>query len=190
MTVHLAPDTRPADAAPAVLRFWFDEVGQERWFVKDPVLDAEIRKRFGALSDHLATSDLNGWSDTPETLLAAVILIDQFSRNNHRGSPRAFRGDAAARRLTMAALERGWDRSMTDDQRQFLLMPLMHSEDIADQRRSVDEFRRLGRDEQIDFAHRHLDQIERFGRFPGRNEALGRRSTEAEQRALDDGAAF
>ncbi len=190
MTVHLAPDARPADAAPVVLRFWFDEVVQEHWFAKDAALDAEIERRFGALSDFLAVTGADGWGEAPGTLLAAIILIDQFSRNMHRGSPKAFRGDPVARRLTMEALDRGWDRNMTDDQRQFLLMPLMHSEEIADQHRSIDEFRRLGRAEQIEFASLHLDQIERFGRFPGRNAALGRRSTEAERRALDDGAAF
>jgi len=186
MTVHLSP----ADAAPAVLAFWFDEVGRDRWFAKSDALDAEIRKRFGAWRDAVVASSARAWRDTPEHVLAAIILIDQFSRNLHRGSAAAFAADPLALELTKAALERGWDAGMTPDRRQFLLMPLMHSEALADQQRALDEFARLGDVDVFDFARRHHDQIARFGRFPGRNAALGRRSTKVEQVALDSGAAF
>ena len=186
MTVHHSPD----DAAPAVLAFWFDEIGRDLWFAKSDALDAQIQKRFGAWRDAVVASRAEAWRDTPEHMLAAIILIDQFSRNLHRGSAAAFAADPLALELTGAALERGWDARMTPDQRQFLLMPMMHSEALSDQRRALDEYARLGNADVLDFARRHHDQIARFGRFPGRNAALGRRTTASEQDALDSGAAF
>ena len=180
----------PADAAPAVLDFWFDEVGRERWFAKSDALDARIRARFAALHGDVVATQAEAWRDTPDHLLAAIILIDQFSRNLYRGSAKAFAADPIALELTKLALERGWDAAMPADRRQFLLMPLMHSETLADQERALIEFERLGDPEVLDFARRHRDQIARFGRFPGRNAALGRRTTAAEQDALENGAAF
>ena len=186
MTVHHSP----ADCAPAVLSYWYDEVGKDRWFAKSEVLDAEIKRRFGALRDSVLASHAKGWRDTADHLLAAIILLDQFSRNIHRGSGKAFEGDALALELTMVGLERGSDKAMTPAQRQFLLMPLMHSERIADQQRALIEYEQLGDHNVFTFARLHHDQIARFGRFPGRNAALGRRSSDAEQDALDTGAAF
>ena len=115
-----------------------------------------------------------------------MIVIDQFSRNLHRGSAKAFAADPIALELTKVALDRSWDAAMPPDRRQFLLMPLMHSETIADQERALIEFERLGDAEVLDFARRHRDQIARFARFPGRNAALGRRTTAAEQDALGE----
>ena len=186
MTVHHSP----AASAPAVLQFWFDEVGKDRWFAKSPELDAEIERRFEPVRTAVLRSGAKEWRDTPEHLLAAIILLDQFSRNVHRGSAKAFAGDALALELTNLALDRGWDKGMLPARQQFLLMPLMHSEKLADQQRSVSEFERLGEENALNYARLHLDQIKRFGRFPGRNAALGRRTTDAEQEALDAGAAF
>jgi len=186
MTVHHSP----AASAPAVLQFWFDEVGKDRWFAKSPELDAEIERRFEPVRMAVLRSGAKEWRDTPEHLLAAIILLDQFSRNVHRGSAKAFAGDALALELTNLALERGWDKAMRPARRQFLLMPLMHSEQLADQRRSLVEFKRLGEENALNYARLHLEQIKRFGRFPGRNAALGRRTTPEEQAALDAGAAF
>jgi uncharacterized protein (DUF924 family) len=170
----------PAEAARAVLAFWFDEVGKERWWIKDAGLDAAITARFGALRDAVVASRAKEWRDDPETLLAAIILCDQFSRNIFRASRKAFEADALARELTMLGLERGWDAAMPVEQRQFLLMPLQHSENLADQERSLAEFAALGDNEQARFAQLHYDQISRFGRFPGRNAALGRRTSDEE----------
>jgi uncharacterized protein (DUF924 family) len=178
----------PAEAARAVLAFWFREVGRERWWVKDVVLDAAIAARFGALRDAVLASRAKAWRDDPDTLLAAIILCDQFSRNMHRGSRKAFEADALARELTHLALERGWDAGMTVERRQFLLMPLQHSEKLADQERALAEFAALGDNEQARYAQLHYDQIARFGRFPGRNAALGRRTSEAEQAVIEEGA--
>lgn len=185
MPVHLSPA-----AAADVLDFWFDEVGAKQWFARSDDLDAEIGRRFGALGDLVLANGAQGWRDQPDHLLAAILLLDQFSRNLNRGQAAAFAGDALARSLTREALDRGWDTAMSLEQRQFLLMPLMHSEMIADQQRSLVEYARLGDADVLEFARLHHDQIARFGRFPGRNAALGRRSSEAEQQALAEGAAF
>ena len=186
MSVLTAPDA----AAPAVIAFWFDEVGQSRWFAKDAALDADIARRFGKLRDAVLASAADGWRDAPKPLMAAILLLDQFSRNIHRGSHLAFSADPLARELAMQSLDEGWTDVAPIGWRQFLLMPLMHSEALADQQRCVAEFERLGNKDLTGFARRHHDQIASFGRFPGRNAALGRRTTDAEQAALDSGAAF
>ena len=186
MTVHISP----ADAAPAVLSFWFEEVGAERWFAKDIVVDRAIATRFTDLREQVVASNAAGWRDEPPRLTAAIILVDQFGRNIFRGSARAFAADGLALELCLLGLARGWTDAAPAEWRQFLLMPLMHSEALADQERSLVEFAKLGNDNATAFAHLHHQQIASFGRFPGRNAALGRRTTEAEQRALDAGAAF
>ena len=182
--------TAPAEAAGAVLRFWFDEVGKDRWFDKDDALDQEIARRFGALREQVLASRAAGWRDDAETLTAAILLLDQFSRNMHRGTAKAFEADPLALELAFEALDKGWSHSAPEDWRAFLLMPLMHSEDPQIQARCVAEFRRLGNQLNLDFAIQHREQIERFGRFPGRNQALGRVSTLEERAALEAGAAF
>ena len=123
-------------------------------------------------------------------MAAAILLLDQFSRNIYRGSAKAFEADPLALELAFEALDKGWSHSAPEDWRAFLLMPLMHSEDPEIQARCVTEFRRLGNQLNLDFAIQHREQIERFGRFPGRNRALGRVSTSEERAALEAGAAF
>jgi uncharacterized protein (DUF924 family) len=182
--------TAPAEAAGAVLRFWFDEVGKDRWFAKDAALDKEIARRFGALREQVLASGAAGWRGSVETVTAAILLLDQFSRNVHRGTAKAFEADSLALGLAFEALDKGWSHSAPGDWRAFLLMPLMHSEDPEIQTRCVAEFRRLGNPLNLDFAIQHREQIERFGRFPGRNKALGRVSTPEEREALEAGAAF
>ena len=179
-----------AEAARAILDFWFGEVGHERWFVKDSQLDTAIASRFARLRNAVLASRAVAWRDSPQTVLAAIILLDQFSRNMHRGHRRAFEADPLARELTMLALNRGWQMMLGTHQRQFLLMPLMHSEKLTDQQRSLAEFGALADQNISQFAQAHHDQILRFGRFPGRNAALGRRSTEVEQGLIDEGATF
>lgn len=186
MTVHHSP----TEAAPAIIRFWFGEVGRDRWFVKDEGLDKEIARRFSGLRDQLLASNAKGWRDTPEHLAAAILLLDQCSRNIFRGSIKAFEADELALELSKLALERDWTAAVPHDWRQFLLMPLMHSEELADQDRSVVEFEKLGDAENLRFAHLHRDQIRRFGRFPGRNQALGRVSTPEERAVIEKGEIF
>ena len=179
-----------AELAPAVVRFWFREVGEDRWFARDPGLDAEIGRRFGRYRDALLSSRARGWREEPEHLLAAIIMLDQFSRNIHRGSARAFEADELALELCRLALGRGWVHDAPGDWRLFFLMPLQHSEKLEDQRRSVEEFRRAGHELGLRYALLHLDQIRRFGRFPGRNLALGRVSTPQELAAIERGETF
>ena len=183
-------EDRIHEQAAEVLDFWFEEAGKERWWKKDEEFDAEIRERFGVLRNDVLTTQATGWRDDSETLLAAVIILDQFSRNLFRVDAEAFAADELALDLTRKALANGWDEAMDRDNRQFLYMPLMHSEHMADQNESVRLFDAMADDGHDRHAHLHRDQIERFGRFPGRNEALGRTSDEAEREALASGAAF
>lgn len=168
--------------AREVLGFWFELLMPEQRFAKSDSLDREIRDLFGPLRDLVLGSGAAGWRDEPRTLLAAVILLDQFSRNIHRGTAEAFAGDALAQQLTAQALDRGWDAAMTIERRQFLYMPLMHAEDPELQRLCLDRFGALGDPEAMRYAREHAEVIDRFGRFPTRNAALGREST-AEERA-------
>ena len=165
-----------------ILRFWFDEVPAEKRFAKDAALDAEIAHRFGALRDEVLGSEARAWRADPDTILAAIILLDQFSRNIHRDTAEAFAADPLALTLTREAIANGWDKAIDAERRTFLYMPLMHTEDPAVQRESFACFTRLGNEENLGYAHEHAAVIERFGRFPSRNAALGRVST-LEERA-------
>ncbi len=148
-----------------------------------------MANRFGELRAKVLAEEARGWRDTPDHLLAAIILLDQFSRNIFRGKARAFEGDRLALELAKLALERGWVDEASKGRQQFYLMPLMHSEKPADQERCVAEFRRLGHSD-LKYALLHQGQIARFGRFPGRNAALGRVSSREEQTLIDSGKTF
>ena len=174
----------PADLAQAVIQFWCDELSEEQHFRKDPTVDRHIAERFGKVREEVLRSKAAGWRDTPETLVAAIILLDQFSRNMFRGKARAFEADGLALELCKEALDRGWVDQLPKPLPTFFLMPLQHSENLGDQERSVAEFR--DRDPlNYKYALLHRDQIKRFGRFPGRNEALGRVSTPEEREAIE-----
>lgn len=179
----------PTDLARTVLQFWCEELSHEQHWKKDPALDRHIAERFGKIRETVLKTKAAGWRDTPETLVAAIILLDQFSRNMFRGSAKAFEADSLALELCKEALDRGWIDSLPKPLPTFFLMPLQHSESLADQERAVAEFR--DRDPlNYKYAILHRDQINRFGRFPGRNQALGRVSTPEERAALEAGAAF
>lgn len=165
--------------ARAVLDFWFG-LDAEKHFAKDAALDRRIEARFGNFVDDLiATDATHCWSD-PDTLLGAVIAIDQFSRNIHRGRASAFAGDEVARWLSLHAIGKGWDDQYPPERRAFIYLPLMHAEDRGLQSLSVGKFERLGRENHLKFARDHRDVIMRFGRFPTRNAALQRQSTQEE----------
>lgn len=176
-------DPQVHDMTQAVLAFWF-ALTTEQQFAKDAELDRTIASRFGAARDTVLANRAAGWRDDPNTLLAAIILLDQFSRNIHRGSAEAYAADGLAVELTLAAIDRGWDREYPPERRVFLYMPLMHAEDRAVQDLSLAKFTDLGNPENLAFARDHRDVILRYGRFPSRNAALGRRSTPAEEAYL------
>jgi uncharacterized protein (DUF924 family) len=162
-----------------VLEFWFEELREADWFTRNEVTDARIRERFLALYERLAQAgDLAVAS--ARSALAAVIVLDQFSRNLFRGTARAFAADASARQLARQAIAQGFDQAMPPLQRLFLYLPFEHSEDPADQALSVTLIRRLGREDLTRYAEAHKAIIDRFGRYPHRNAALGRTSTTEE----------
>jgi len=163
-----------------ILHFWFEETPPKQRFAKDVAFDATIHQRFGALHARAVQGELWDWRGTPQGRLAEIVVLDQFPRNLHRGSALAFAHDGMALVLAQEAISAGADAQLTPEQRAFLYMPFMHSESRAMQRESVRLFTALGRAENLDFAHRHAEIIERFGRFPHRNADLGRTSTAEE----------
>lgn len=169
-----------------VLRFWFGDGAHARaeWFRRDAAFDDEIRRRFGPLIDAALDDRLEGWSDDARSRLARIVLLDQFTRNVFRDTPRAFAGDThalvAARRMVAA----GHDLELPPMQRAFVYLPFEHAEDLVAQREAVRLFERLGDDGYTDYARKHLAIIERFGRFPHRNAVLGRPSTPDEEAFL------
>ena len=173
--------------AAELLHFWFHELRPRDWFAPDARVDAALRRRFARALESLRNRPAHEFLTDPANALAAVLLFDQLPRNLFRGTPRAFASDPLARAIARGALDRGWDRALTPPERQFLAMPLMHSERIADQRRSLAYFTRLGRRYGAPFARAHYRMIARFGRFPHRNAVLGRRSTPAEIAAVEAG---
>jgi len=179
--------SKPAQGEPGwvqdVLGFWFGELGEERWFAKDEQLDTTIRDRFGDVHGRLVAGGAAGLGGA-RALLAAVIVLDQFSRNIYRGTPRAFSADALALQLASRAVDEGLDRGMSAAQRMFLYLPYEHSEHRDDQVRAVDLIGGLGNDNWTRYAEAHKALIDRFGRFPHRNAILGRASTPEEIAAM------
>ena len=170
-----------------VLSFWFDELGASHWFARSEQTDAHIRDRFLRMHHELVALD-GCLAATPRALLAAVIVLDQFSRNLFRGTPRAFAADAVARRLSRSAISQGFDRTMKEQERLFLYMPFEHSEDREDQALAVELIARLGNEAWTRDAIAHQAIIDRFGRFPHRNAILGRYSSADEVALLQQPA--
>jgi len=167
--------------AEAVLNFWFNDTPPSQWFSKDPDFDARVRERFLGLTRQAIADELGPWSATPPGGLALVLLLDQFPRQLWRASAMAFAGDAPALALSEQAVDRGWVEAEPERaRRQFWLMPLMHSEELAVQEAALPLFREFVDARTADFARRHRDVIAQFGRFPHRNAALGRVSSAEE----------
>jgi uncharacterized protein (DUF924 family) len=169
-----------------VLDFWFKEISPDRWFDSDAAFDAELRRRFEETWRAAREGKLKDWEETGDGALALVIVLDQLPRNMFRGNAQAFSTDALAREVAQRALDRGFDLGASPDAKNFLYLPLMHSEHLADQDSCVRLTReRLGESHSsYPFALRHRDAITRFGRFPGRNRALSRASTPEEEEFL------
>ena len=167
-----------------VLRFWLDEVGPDGWYKASEALDAQIRERFASAWDNVHAGAYGLWLTYPSGTLAYIILTDQVPRNMFRGEARAYDTDRAARMAAIVAIKRGWDLRIDEPARQFFYLPLMHSENLYDQDRCVrllcERMPVHGADTLI-HARAHREAIRRFGRFPHRNAALGRRSTATER---------
>ncbi len=186
------------DEFERVLDYWFgppenETYGtfREMWYDGGPEIDSEIAERFGTLYERAAAGELDHWRGQARSCLALILLLDQFPRNMFRGTPRSFATDPKAVEIARHAVERVYDRGLDLNIQQFYYMPFEHSEDIADQRRSVALFRASAdnerKEENIGYAVKHLEIMEQFGRFPHRNTILGRESTPQELKFLADG---
>lgn len=200
-----SPKTTPND----VIDYWFGPAPKHpddlkpysaRWYRVDADVDGDIAKRFGQAVEQARSGELLYWGEEASGALALVLLLDQFGRNIYRDSDLAFLGDSLARAIAVRALDRGLDEQLSVPERAFLYHPFEHSEDLADQARSVALFERLVEEAAPDwrdfaasfvgYATAHRRVIERFGRFPHRNAALGRESSAEEREYLEAGGGF
>ncbi|MEO0496844.1 MAG: DUF924 family protein [Pseudomonadota bacterium] len=172
MTQDTTPDT--------VLNFWFTEHGQSDWWQSSDAFDEKVRDRFGDILAAASAGELSSWRDTPHGRLAEIIVLDQFSRQIHRGSGEAYSYDAQALALAQEAVRQGDHERLTAEQRHFLLMPYMHAESLQVHDEGLPLFNGLGIEDAYKFATGHRDVIERFNRYPTRNAVLGRENTPAE----------
>jgi uncharacterized protein (DUF924 family) len=185
LAAQSAPGGSTQASAFSVVEFW-REAGPSLWFAKDKEFDRRFRERLLSTHEAAARGDLDGWLATATGALALILLLDQFPRNAFRGTPRMYATDAKARATAAAAIDAGHDQVVPKDLRLFIYLPFGHSENPADQERSVALAQALGEPDQS-HAKRHRDIIRRFGRFPHRNPILGRVMTAQEQRYLDQG---
>ena len=169
-----------------ILSFWFKEAGPSKWFQQDHAFDREVRIHFEGINHEARKGALDLWKERPNSCLALIIVIDQFSRNIHRESAHAWSADFYGIMLSRLEIDRKYDQRFDFLKRKFIYMPFMHSETLNDQKYSVLLFKKLAEDwgddghETLKFAHRHHDIILRFGRFPHRNNVLKRKSTNSE----------
>ena len=176
-----------ASVAQAILDFWFSAACRPKWFVKDAAFDAEITARFQPAWERAATGGFADWAQSANAALARIILLDQFPRNMFRDSPKAFASDALALAAARDAVARGHDRAVTSERRLFFYLPYEHSEELDAQRQGYDLcIANIDWPEAVTAAARHLEIIERFGRFPHRNAVLGRVGTAAELEFLQE----
>jgi uncharacterized protein (DUF924 family) len=176
--------------ADDILTYWLDEVGPDGWYRGDKALDDDIRDQFEFTWERAQLGACGLWLTDPAGTLAYIILTDQFSRNMYRDDARAFASDKSARAAAKVAIDREWDRAISEPARQFFYMPLMHSENLIDQDRAVRLIHSRLPDtggSTLTHARVHRSIIRKFGRFPYRNAALGRNMTPPEQKFMDDG---
>lgn len=163
-----------------VIAFWFEEIEPKSWWVKDEAFDQLLRDRFLGTHSAAAKAELFQWRSEPEGRLAEIIILDQFSRNMFRESAKAFAYDAIALVLSQTAIDVGDDQKLSSQQRSFLYMPFMHSESIKIHEKAVGLFGQPGLEGNLEFELKHKAIIEKFGRYPHRNDILGRESTAEE----------
>ncbi|MBX9820735.1 DUF924 family protein [Afipia birgiae] len=181
MNSEVTPSIAPQD----IVMFWRN-AGYERWYTKDDAFDQTLRDRFMGVWKAAREGKLSAWQDTDDGTLALLIVLDQFPRNMFRNDARAFSTDALARAVAARAIAEGRDLRTDPAMRSFMYLPFEHSEDMADQERSVALFEQLDADS-LKWAVLHADIIRKFGRFPHRNAVLGRTTTPGEAAFLKDG---
>ena len=165
----------------AILFFWFEEISPESWFKKDPLFDDILTQKFGRMIEQALAGKLDKWAQNKDGRLALILLLDQMTRNIFRNTPKAFSGDEIACALSLRSVADGFLKTEKNvHKRQFFLMPMMHSEDLDIQKQSLPLFKALTTENTYDYAIRHHDIIERFGRFPHRNQILNRPSSNEE----------
>jgi len=169
-----------------VLDFWI-EIGPQKWWKRDEAVDSKIRDHFEETHHDAANGKLDHWLKKPDSALALVIVLDQFSRNLNRNSALAFAQDTRCAHLVHGIMAETLDARMRNDLRSFCYLPLMHAENIHDQERCIEEMKKLDLKQNVEAAEEHADIIRRFGRFPHRNKVLGRATTADEQAFLDGG---
>jgi len=191
------------DPAEDLLEFWFADAGSdadaiarrnEVWFKRDAAFDRQCTEKFGALLEAAADGALEHWKESPRGRLAFIVLLDQLSRNIHRGSAAAFRADDRALSACLEGIEAGHDRALSPIERTFFYLPMEHAEDRSTQEQSVKHFEALADEApeslrkqleaNVEYARQHRDVVERFGRFPHRNAVLGRTPTAEEEAYL------
>ena len=174
-----------------IITFWFEEISPEQWFKKDKEFDAMLLERAGTTVIKALNGQLDRWSKTSTGSVSLVILLDQFTRNIFRDTPKAFSGDEMALVLSQKSINSKWFSELSMMYKQFLLMPMMHSEDISIQEKSLPLFKKHANNRTYEFAVKHRDIIAKFGRFPHRNLILSRPSTEEELMFLNEpGSSF
>jgi uncharacterized protein (DUF924 family) len=168
------------DAINKVINFWFKECKPIDWFKKNTSFDLLIKKKFLKLVNLALNNKLSDWENTKEGSLALIILLDQFTRNIFRGNAKSFSGDLDALKITLKCIERKNIEIFDQNSRQFILLPMMHSEDIEIQNKSLPLFKKYTNQKVYEFAIKHRNIISRFGRFPHRNKVLERKPTPEE----------
>ncbi len=181
------------DVQKDILYFWFEQTQPPQWFQVNPAFDTEIQERYGDVYDKASRGIFDDWKNDSDGCLALVLLLDQFPRNMFRGTAKAFASDGKALVISKYALSKGFDQVLSPMKRRFLYLPFEHSENLNDQRKCVDLFEKMKKDDPLgyDYAMRHLKVIEKYGRFPHRNKILSRMSTPDEEEYLAQaGAGF
>ncbi len=170
------------DSKQEIVHFWFDETEPSLWFQNNPAFDAKIRERFSLIYDMAADGLCNSWASDAEGALALCLVLDQFPRRMFRGQAKAFGTDEKALLIAKQAVARGFDQLYAQEKRFFFYMPFEHSEKMSDQKRNLELFKAIERENPLAYlvAQRRYAVIEKFGRFPDRNVALGRESTPEE----------
>lgn len=173
-----------------IIDFWFNEQTKALWFKSTSDFDASLKEKYLAVYTDAKSLKLKDWQTAPLGALALVIILDQFPLNMFRGQPQSFETETLSREIAEQAVKQGFDAELATEQKAFLYMPYMHSENLADQEQSLILFNQEGLENNYRFAQHHYEIVKQFGRFPHRNKILGRENTEAEIEYFDSDKAF